>query len=205
MNFDEKLNVLRVHWHAAYAFELVWCPFSSLFFYDCQWLMLTVIAVFPSWDIRKRGFVPGAQASFVVVIDGDTHWQHTLRHALTPELKTLFRNLATQCETVVCCCVSSAQKALTVNLVDLLSFFDLTLCSHVLQMSSGQKVINAMTLSIGDGANDAYDEQNVEVSLVFFSVIHLDSLCIYRVNRDNMMSVPRIADYDEHSERPESR
>ena len=63
--------------------------------------------------------------------------------------------------------------------MDLLSFFDLTLCSHVLQMSSGQKVINAMTLSIGDGANDAYDEQNIEVSLVFFSVIHLDSLCIY--------------------------
>lgn len=66
----------------------------------------------PTWDIRKRGFVPGAQASFAVVIDGDT-----LRHALTPELKPLFLNLGTQCETVVCCRVSPAQKALTVNLV----------------------------------------------------------------------------------------
>jgi len=66
----------------------------------------------PSWDIRKRGFVPGAQASFAVVIDGDT-----LRHALSPELKPLFLNLGTQCETVVCCRVSPAQKALTVNLV----------------------------------------------------------------------------------------
>ena len=66
----------------------------------------------PSWDDRKRGFVPGAQASFAVVIDGDT-----LRHALTPELKRLFLNLATQCETVVCCRVSPAQKALTVKLV----------------------------------------------------------------------------------------
>lgn len=68
----------------------------------------------PSWDLRKRGFVPGAQASFAVVIDGDT-----LRHALTPELKTLFLNLGTQCETVVCCRVSPAQKALTVNLVSM--------------------------------------------------------------------------------------
>ena len=68
----------------------------------------------PSWDARKRGFVPGAQAAFAVVIDGDT-----LHHALSPELKTLFLNLATQCETVVCCRVSPAQKALVVKLVGL--------------------------------------------------------------------------------------
>lgn len=66
----------------------------------------------PSWDPRKRGFVPGAQASFATVIDGDT-----LRYALEPELKELFLNLGTQCETVVCCRVSPAQKALTVKLV----------------------------------------------------------------------------------------
>jgi phospholipid-translocating ATPase len=66
----------------------------------------------PNTNPRKRGFVPGKQASFAVVIDGDT-----LRHALTPELKELFLNLGTQCETVVCCRVSPAQKALTVNLV----------------------------------------------------------------------------------------
>jgi len=67
----------------------------------------------PSWERRKSGFVPGTRkASFAVVIDGDT-----LRHALTPEIKPLLLNLATQCETVVCCRVSPAQKALTVNLV----------------------------------------------------------------------------------------
>lgn len=66
----------------------------------------------PSWDPRKRGFVPGAQASFAVVIDGET-----LRYALSADLKPLFLNLGTQCETVVCCRVSPAQKALTVNLV----------------------------------------------------------------------------------------
>lgn len=66
----------------------------------------------PSWDSHKRGFVPGSKASFAAVIDGET-----LRYALTPELKPLFLNLGTQCETVVCCRVSPAQKALTVNLV----------------------------------------------------------------------------------------
>lgn len=66
----------------------------------------------PSLDVKKRGFVPGAQAAFAVVIDGDT-----LRHALAPELKSLFLNLATQCETVVCCRVSPAQKALVVKMV----------------------------------------------------------------------------------------
>ena len=61
---------------------------------------------------EERGFVVGAQASFAVVIDGDT-----LTHALTPDLKPLFLSLGTQCETVVCCRVSPAQKALTVKLV----------------------------------------------------------------------------------------
>jgi phospholipid-translocating ATPase len=72
----------------------------------------------PSFDPRRRGFVPGAQAAFAVVIDGDT-----LTHALSPELKPMFLNLGTQCETVVCCRVSPAQKALTVKLVSFSSSF----------------------------------------------------------------------------------
>ncbi|CAA7270411.1 unnamed protein product [Cyclocybe aegerita] len=99
----------------------------------------------PSWDIRKRGFVPGSQASFAVVIDGET-----LRHALTPELKPLFLNLGTQCETVVCCRVSPAQKALTVNLV-----------------KEGR---NAMTLSIGDGANDVAMIQEANIGCGLFGL-----------------------------------
>ncbi|KAG8221446.1 hypothetical protein J3R82DRAFT_1642 [Butyriboletus roseoflavus] len=97
----------------------------------------------PSLDPRKRGFVPGAQAAFAVVIDGET-----LRHALTPDIKPLFLNLGTQCETVVCCRVSPAQKALTVKLV-----------------KEGRK---AMTLSIGDGANDVamIQEANVGCGLL---------------------------------------
>ena len=68
----------------------------------------------PSLDPKRRGFVPGAQAAFAVVIDGDT-----LRHALSKDLKPLFLALSTQCETVVCCRVSPAQKAMVVNLVRL--------------------------------------------------------------------------------------
>jgi phospholipid-translocating ATPase len=75
----------------------------------------------PSWDPRKRGFTPGAQASFAVVIDGDT-----LTHALSDEVKPLFLALGTQCETVVCCRVSPAQKALTVKLVSTTPFNILT-------------------------------------------------------------------------------
>ncbi|KAH9476290.1 Putative phospholipid-transporting ATPase C24B11.12c [Psilocybe cubensis] len=99
----------------------------------------------PTWDLRRRGFVPGAQASFAVVIDGDT-----LRHALTPELKPLFLNLGTQCETVVCCRVSPAQKALTVKLV-----------------KEGR---NAMTLSIGDGANDVAMIQEANIGCGLFGL-----------------------------------
>ncbi|PPQ70040.1 hypothetical protein CVT25_006368 [Psilocybe cyanescens] len=99
----------------------------------------------PTWDLRRRGFVPGAQASFAVVIDGET-----LRHALTPELKPLFLNLGTQCETVVCCRVSPAQKALTVKLV-----------------KEGR---NAMTLSIGDGANDVAMIQEANIGCGLFGL-----------------------------------
>lgn len=75
---------------------------------------------------QQRGYIPGRGGGFAVVIDGDT-----LRYALEPDLKPLFLALGTQCDTVVCCRVSPAQKALTVKLV-----------------KDGK---NAMTLSIGDG------------------------------------------------------
>jgi phospholipid-translocating ATPase len=67
----------------------------------------------PSFDNKGRPRpTSGSAQGFAVVIDGDT-----LRYALEPALKPLFLNLGTQCETVVCCRVSPAQKALTVKLV----------------------------------------------------------------------------------------
>ena len=91
--------------------------------------------VMPPSDVKTGGFA--------VVIDGDT-----LRYALEPNLKPLFLALGTQCDTVVCCRVSPAQKALTVKLV-----------------KEGR---NAMTLSIGDGANDVamIQEANIGCGLL---------------------------------------
>jgi phospholipid-translocating ATPase len=77
-----------------------------------------------------------------VVIDGES-----LRYALGPELKGLFLSLGTQCAAVICCRVSPSQKALTVRLV--------------------KEGCNAMTLAIGDGANDVamIQEANIGVGL----------------------------------------
>ena len=86
----------------------------------------------PRWDPKSRGFIPGAQAAFAIVIDGDT-----LHYALENDLKPMFLNLATQCETVVCCRVSPAQKALTVKLVRLFDMY-FCLCPPERGLLSGQ-------------------------------------------------------------------
>ncbi|KAA1103653.1 hypothetical protein PGTUg99_004464 [Puccinia graminis f. sp. tritici] len=88
-------------------------------------------AVFPS---------PRPKGGYAVVIDGDT-----LRYALDGSLKANFLALTVQCETVVCCRVSPAQKALTVKLV-----------------KEGK---NAMTLAIGDGANDVAMIQEAHIGV----------------------------------------
>lgn len=49
---------------------------------------------------------------YAIVIDGET-----LSYALDPNVKSLFLSLGEQCDTVVCCRVSPAQKAMTVKLV----------------------------------------------------------------------------------------
>jgi phospholipid-translocating ATPase len=93
-----------------------------------------------------RGFVPrrpGEGGGFAMVIDGDT-----LRHALDPSIKELFLTLGAQCETVVCCRVSPAQKAATVKMV-----------------KEGR---NALTLAIGDGANDVAMIQEANIGCGLF-------------------------------------
>ncbi|ORX33448.1 hypothetical protein BD324DRAFT_639819 [Kockovaella imperatae] len=88
--------------------------------------------------LRKMA-TPG---TFAVVIDGES-----LRYALEDSLRSLFLSLGTQCAAVICCRVSPAQKAQTVKMV--------------------KDGCNAMTLSIGDGANDVamIQEANVGVGL----------------------------------------
>ncbi|WWC88623.1 uncharacterized protein L201_003536 [Kwoniella dendrophila CBS 6074] len=98
----------------------------------------------PTTPGSKKIVNPGmdVSATFAVVIDGES-----LRYALQPSLKGLFLSLGTQCSAVICCRVSPSQKALTVRLV--------------------KEGCNAMTLSIGDGANDVamIQEANVGVGL----------------------------------------
>jgi phospholipid-translocating ATPase len=116
----------------------------------------------PSLDPRKRGFSPGSQPPFAVVIDGDT-----LTHALTDEIKPLFLNLGTQCETVICCRVSPAQKALTVKLV---SRFCIHLTVAIIIFQQVKEGRNAMTLSIGDGANDVAMIQEANIGCGLFGL-----------------------------------
>lgn len=67
--------------------------------------------------------------SFALVING-----HSLVHALQPSMQLLFLGVASKCVAVICCRVTPLQKALVVDLVKL----------HK----------KAVTLAIGDGAND---------------------------------------------------
>ncbi|OWZ64894.1 hypothetical protein AYX14_06362 [Cryptococcus neoformans] len=90
--------------------------------------------------IMTAGMNPAVK--FAVVIDGES-----LRYTLQPSLKSLFLSLGTQCAAVICCRVSPSQKASTVRLV--------------------KEGCNAMTLAIGDGANDVamIQEANIGVGL----------------------------------------
>ncbi|KAJ6622908.1 hypothetical protein B0H10DRAFT_2213939 [Mycena sp. CBHHK59/15] len=86
----------------------------------------------------NNGDRPGG---FVLVIDGTA-----LGHALVDEPhKSLLLRLAMLCEGVICCRVSPLQKALVVRLV--------------------KDGINAMTLAIGDGANDVSMIQAADVGV----------------------------------------
>lgn len=68
-------------------------------------------------------------AGFAIVING-----HSLVHCLSVELEQKFLEVATQCKAVICCRVTPLQKALVVALM--------------------KRSKSAVTLAIGDGAND---------------------------------------------------
>ncbi|KAJ7481094.1 phospholipid-translocating ATPase [Mycena galericulata] len=86
----------------------------------------------------NNGSRPGG---FVLVIDGTA-----LGHALVDEqIKSLLLRLAMLCEGVICCRVSPLQKALVVRLI--------------------KDGIGAMTLAIGDGANDVSMIQAADVGV----------------------------------------
>ncbi|CAL4082603.1 unnamed protein product, partial [Meganyctiphanes norvegica] len=71
----------------------------------------------------------GKGGDFALVING-----HSLVYALNPKYEELFLEVASACRAVICCRVTPLQKALVVDLV--------------------KRYKKAVTLSIGDGAND---------------------------------------------------
>eukprot|EP00095_Tigriopus_kingsejongensis_P008981 maker-scaffold570_size134912-snap-gene-0.9 protein:Tk08981 transcript:maker-scaffold570_size134912-snap-gene-0.9-mRNA-1 annotation:"phospholipid-transporting atpase id" len=83
--------------------------------------------------------IPGMDPSKVVDENGRTGFAlvingHSLVYALSEELELLFLGVAEKCNAVICCRVTPLQKAMVVELV--------------------KKYKKAVTLAIGDGAND---------------------------------------------------
>ena len=69
------------------------------------------------------------KSGFALVING-----HSLVHALSPDMELVLLGVAEHCGSVICCRVTPLQKALVVELI--------------------KKYKMAVTLAIGDGAND---------------------------------------------------
>jgi magnesium-transporting ATPase (P-type) len=87
-------------------------------------------SVAPDQSKTADGDSPGTgNGSFALVING-----HSLVHALQPSMQLLFLEVASKCNAVICCRVTPLQKAMVVDLVKM----------HK----------KAVTLAIGDGAND---------------------------------------------------
>ena len=80
---------------------------------------------------------------FALVING-----HSLVHALQPKMELLFLDVAASCKAVICCRVTPLQKALVVDLV--------------------KRHKKAVTLAIGDGANDVSMIKSMSPSLNHF-------------------------------------
>jgi phospholipid-translocating ATPase len=80
--------------------------------------------VSPSKDVEGE-----EPTGFAIVVNG-----HSLVHCLTMDMEQKFLEIASQCRAVICCRVTPLQKAMVVALM--------------------KRSKNAVTLAIGDGAND---------------------------------------------------
>ncbi|XP_045316320.1 phospholipid-transporting ATPase IB-like isoform X2 [Leopardus geoffroyi] len=80
-------------------------------------------------NCQDLGVLLGEENDLALIIDGET-----LKYAFHPEVKRSFVNLALSCRAVLCCRLSPLQKAEIVDVV--------------------KKHVGAITLAIGDGAND---------------------------------------------------
>ncbi|XP_040835802.1 phospholipid-transporting ATPase IB isoform X1 [Ochotona curzoniae] len=86
------------------------------------------------------GALLGKENDVALIIDG-----HTLKYALSFEVRRSFLDLALSCKAVICCRVSPLQKSEIVDVV--------------------KKRVKAITLAIGDGANDVGMIQTAHVGV----------------------------------------
>merc|ERR1719443_2011975 len=91
-------------------------------------------------DILKRDGLLGQSNDITLIVDGKS-----LNYTLRPDIRKDFIDLCTSCKAVVCCRVSPLQKAEVVELV--------------------REHTGAITLSIGDGANDVAMIQKAAVGV----------------------------------------
>ena len=90
--------------------------------------------------LKQYEYIAEESDTLALIIDGGT-----LHYALEDDLKIELLQLATKCKAVICCRVSPLQKALVVRLV--------------------RSNLNAITLAIGDGANDVSMIQEAHVGI----------------------------------------
>uniref|UniRef100_A0A673SX93 Phospholipid-transporting ATPase n=1 Tax=Suricata suricatta TaxID=37032 RepID=A0A673SX93_SURSU len=91
-------------------------------------------------NCQDLGILLGKENDLALIIDGET-----LKYAFHPEIKRSFLNLALSCRAVLCCRLSPLQKAEIVDLV--------------------KRHVRAITLAIGDGANDVGMIQTAHVGV----------------------------------------
>ncbi|XP_040196428.1 phospholipid-transporting ATPase IB isoform X2 [Rana temporaria] len=89
---------------------------------------------------NNLGDLLGKENDLALIIDGQT-----LKYALSFEVRQCFLDLALSCKAVICCRVSPLQKSEIVDMV--------------------KKHVNAITLAIGDGANDVGMIQTAHVGV----------------------------------------
>ncbi|KAB0344718.1 hypothetical protein FD754_021644, partial [Muntiacus muntjak] len=107
---------------------------------------------------------------YALIING-----HSLAHALESDVKNDLLELACMCKTVVCCRVTPLQKAQVVELV--------------------KKYRNAVTLAIGDGANDTvYDQWFITLFNIVYTSLPVLAMGIFDqdVSDQNSMDYPQL-------------
>nr|XP_020146064.1 phospholipid-transporting ATPase IA-like isoform X4 [Microcebus murinus] len=107
---------------------------------ECYDIIEKIVQQMINQNCEDLGSLLGTENDIALIIDGET-----LKHALHPETKKMFLNLALSCRAVLCCRLSPLQKAELVDVV--------------------RKRVKATTLAIGDGANDVGMIQTAHVGV----------------------------------------